>query len=68
MFIDSRRIKQHELKDGDVIQLGQHRLVYHQPQIDGEAEDQLQDEFDSTGDFGDADEEDSVESAREQRS
>ena len=28
MFILSRRIKQHELRDGDVLQLGEHELVY----------------------------------------
>ncbi len=28
MFVDSQRIKHHELRDGDVIQLGEHSLVY----------------------------------------
>jgi len=29
MFIGSRRVKHHELVDGDVIRLGEHRLIYH---------------------------------------
>jgi general secretion pathway protein A len=29
VFIDSKRVQQHLLADGDVIQLGEHKLVYH---------------------------------------
>lgn len=29
MFIGARRVKQHELVDGDVIRIGEHRLIYH---------------------------------------
>jgi general secretion pathway protein A len=29
VFIGSRRVKVHRLSDGDVIQLGEHKLVYH---------------------------------------
>ena len=29
LFIGSKRVKQHQLQDGDVIQLGEHKLVYH---------------------------------------
>jgi type II secretory pathway predicted ATPase ExeA len=29
VFIDARRVKRHRLVDGDVIQLGEHKLVYH---------------------------------------
>lgn len=29
MFIGSRRVKHHELCEGDVIQLGEHKLIYH---------------------------------------
>jgi general secretion pathway protein A len=29
MFVGSQRVKRRELIDGDVVQLGQHRLVYH---------------------------------------
>ncbi len=29
MFVGSNRIKQHRLRDGDVVQLGEHQLVFH---------------------------------------
>lgn len=29
LFIGSRRVKRHELAHGDVVQLGEHRIVYH---------------------------------------
>jgi type II secretory pathway predicted ATPase ExeA len=28
LFIDSRRVRRHRLQDGDVVQLGEHKLVY----------------------------------------
>jgi pSer/pThr/pTyr-binding forkhead associated (FHA) protein len=28
VFVKSKRVKHHELKDGDVIQLGEHKLLY----------------------------------------
>jgi putative secretion ATPase (PEP-CTERM system associated) len=57
VFIGSRRVKHHKLVDGDVIQLGEHKLVYHDmrsgmgsfdetddPDDDYEDEDEDQDE------------------------
>jgi hypothetical protein len=29
VYIESRRVKRHQLADGDIIQLGEHKLVYH---------------------------------------
>lgn len=41
IFVRSERVKRHELVDGDVIQLGEHRIVYHDMRrlvADGESE------------------------------
>jgi type II secretory pathway predicted ATPase ExeA len=59
VFIESRRVKRHPLVEGDVIQLGEHKLVYHDlrsqtgsfglSEDDSESEDD--DDFDSDADF-----------------
>ncbi|MFS8608921.1 MAG: AAA family ATPase, partial [Gammaproteobacteria bacterium] len=36
IFIDSRRVKQHVLRDGDVIHIGEHKLIYHDARPAGE--------------------------------
>ena len=41
IFVRSQRVKHHELAEGDVIQLGEHKLVYHdlRGKFDDEADD-----------------------------
>jgi type II secretory pathway predicted ATPase ExeA len=64
VFIKSRRVKHHELVDGDVIQLGEHKLLYRNlrnvPRTadDYDAAEELDDEpLDDEEDVDDADEE-----------
>jgi len=62
LFIGSKRVKQHQLQDGDVIQLGEHKLVYHDLRAGLEAtgqtaiDEMLDDEHDEDED-GDLEEE-----------
>jgi pSer/pThr/pTyr-binding forkhead associated (FHA) protein len=41
IFVRSQRVKHHELAEGDIIQLGEHKLVYHdlRGKFDDEADD-----------------------------
>ena len=62
MFFDSRRIKQRELADGDVVQLGEHRLVYHDLRAaTGTNEMRSMAAFDDSDIDGDAEEEEEEE-------
>jgi type II secretory pathway predicted ATPase ExeA len=45
VFIKSKRVKHHELVDGDVIQLGEHKLLYRDLRSANAAEDGLDDDF-----------------------
>src|SRR5690606_41301172 len=45
IFIESRRVKQHVLRDGDVIHIGEHKLVYHDARPAG---DDRQEQFAKT--------------------
>ncbi len=47
LYIGSRRVKRHVLRDGDVVQLGEHRLVYRERRSGVEGADRLSD----TGSF-----------------
>jgi type II secretory pathway predicted ATPase ExeA len=72
VFIRSRRIKQHELVDGDVIQLGEHKLLYRDLRsglavaedydedegLDGDEEDER--EEDEDGDAGEDEDRDDL--------
>jgi pSer/pThr/pTyr-binding forkhead associated (FHA) protein len=42
VFLLSKRVKHHVLRDGDVVQLGEHKLVYHDLRRSA-----LEDEFDT---------------------
>jgi general secretion pathway protein A len=43
MFVNSRRVKQHELQDGDVVKLGEHHLIYHRAPVDDDEADTSED-------------------------
>lgn len=53
VFIGAQRVKRHELVDGDVIQLGEHRIVYHDMRalVGDEAEASDDDEQDLDADL-----------------
>jgi general secretion pathway protein A len=46
VFVDSKKVKRHRLADGDVIQLGEHRLIYRDLRSAGEPEEEPEDEPD----------------------
>jgi general secretion pathway protein A len=57
VFIRSKRVKQHVLADGDIIQLGEHKLIYRdmrgsipQHQTEDDDEKELDDNVDDDGD------------------
>jgi pSer/pThr/pTyr-binding forkhead associated (FHA) protein len=59
VFIRSKRVKQHVLADGDIIQLGEHKLIYRDmrgsiPQ--GGTEDDDEEELDDADDHGEEEE------------
>jgi|GEM_PF-70918 len=47
LYIGSRRVKRHVLRDGDVVQLGEHKLVYREGRSGFDYEER--DRFDETG-------------------
>lgn len=60
MFIGSQRIKQHELKEGDTIRLGEHVLVYHDLRGVSDGPDEMdEDAYDDASDRDAADDEES---------
>jgi len=65
VFLGEKQVKKYRLRDGDVVSLGVHELVYHDlRQQDGALEDQLDtqpdDVFDETLDEDEADDQDSA--------
>jgi type II secretory pathway predicted ATPase ExeA len=69
VFIRSQRVKHHVLADGDIIQLGEHKLLYRDmrgmsqglvdvaPEDDEDEEDDEDDDFEESDDFEDDEEE-----------
>ena len=55
MFVRNQRIKQHTLKEGDIILLGEHRLVYHDLHDEVDEMDEV-DGLDEYDDLAEADE------------
>ncbi|MCG8369007.1 MAG: FHA domain-containing protein [Proteobacteria bacterium] len=50
VFLGEKQIKKHRLRDGDVVSLGVHELVYHDLRHDEDTiEDQLEDQIDDDG-------------------
>jgi putative secretion ATPase (PEP-CTERM system associated) len=44
IFVHSRRVKHHELVEGDVVQIGEHKLLYHDLRGKLELDDELDDD------------------------
>ena len=59
VYVKGKRVKHHELKDGDIIQLGEHKLLYRDlrrtlaPAIDDDEDDEADDDEDLRDDLGD---------------
>jgi type II secretory pathway predicted ATPase ExeA len=72
VYIKGKRVKHYELKDGDVIQLGEHKLLYRDlrrvlvPAIDDE-DDEADDDEDLRDDLADEDPEDDDDEEPEER-
>jgi pSer/pThr/pTyr-binding forkhead associated (FHA) protein len=67
VYVKGKRVKRHELKDGDVIQIGEHKLLYRDQRRalvavaddeDDEEEDDDEDQRDDLDDDESEDEED----------
>ena len=66
MFLRSKRVKQHRLRDGDELQVGEHTLVYRDLRPADEAQEP--EEIEATGEIESANDDDTAESAAEKKS
>jgi general secretion pathway protein A len=60
VFVKSQRVKRHELVDGDVIQLGEHKLLYRDLRRTHLVAHQMREEDDADDDEDDEDEDDDI--------